>query len=469
MLRNEIQILSLVNQVLVSNNGASNRVYNELAGLTARLTSEIIKDQELSKEINKALAFEYPKKVIEKGGNYPAVLFVVEQLDEMSSKLKKEMLAELNKKNNIDSANQVFFRLGAFIRNREGGRPVHVENFDTYQKEDFNPVLRFNAPISDEEREAISENGFLTGQLDQSLTTTVEEIKRIFNAEIGEIFTSFDKYETFRESYRMTMAALSDSAEAAPVFNLLKSNFDAVEGIGRLFSFVSSTFNSFSLNLINESVSTTEQLSATARLEQSLREAYGGFESQVQLLMDNEAGSGAGLDSLAKVKQTYSEFKEAVGQDLLTVKKIFTDIQNLLNPFKKAYLNNELFSDQVNRFTVDDLPAEGYVELKYIVGKRPGDEILVKAELEEGEGGRTHELYRRYIKLERIETNVKMAGSIILANPFQRDETDQVTIKSKYQFTPTYGIFLKWGSRKSHFYNNFLNFGLGLIILISRF
>ena len=68
--------------------------------------------------------------------------------------------------------------------------------------------------------------------------------------------------------------------------------------------------------------------------------------------------------------------------------------------------------------------------------------------------------------IERVDLHVKMSGSLILASPLNRSQmiTDGRISEnlSEFQFAPTYGIFMKWGSRKSAAYNEFVQFGLGL-------
>jgi len=121
----------------------------------------------------------------------------------------------------------------------------------------------------------------------------------------------------------------------------------------------------------------------------------------------------------------------------------------------------------VLRFTAGSIPLTGLIELKYIGERKAGDEILIKAVLERGKkaGNRNFEqktLLRRYVTMSRIAVHVKMSGSVILANPYDRASNPAVALQNRYQFSPTYGIFLKWGSRKSKFYNDFVAFGAGL-------
>ena len=71
------------------------------------------------------------------------------------------------------------------------------------------------------------------------------------------------------------------------------------------------------------------------------------------------------------------------------------------------------------------------------------------------------EIYRRYISMARISPHLKMAGTLVLANPYNRLNSASVELENKFQFAPSYGIFMKWGSRKSKFYNDFLTLGVG--------
>ena len=156
-----------------------------------------------------------------------------------------------------------------------------------------------------------------------------------------------------------------------------------------------------------------------------------------------------------------------MGKDVNSVRSYLNTARSVVSTFRKSYLKSEAFSEQVKRFTAGNLPEEGYIELKYIGRRGIGDEILIKATLERGRDPRnanfeSRELYRRYLSMQRVSTHVKMSGALILANPFLRDNNAKVTLESRYQFTPTYGIFLKWGSRKSRFYNDFLDLGFGM-------
>ncbi|MEL6942081.1 MAG: hypothetical protein AAFO82_05380, partial [Bacteroidota bacterium] len=59
--------------------------------------------------------------------------------------------------------------------------------------------------------------------------------------------------------------------------------------------------------------------------------------------------------------------------------------------------------------------------------------------------------------------HLKMSGSLVLADPLnQTSIASPIKLENQFQFAPNYGIFMKWGSRKSKFYNDFLSFGVGL-------
>ncbi|MEL6254457.1 MAG: hypothetical protein AAFR87_20780 [Bacteroidota bacterium] len=102
----------------------------------------------------------------------------------------------------------------------------------------------------------------------------------------------------------------------------------------------------------------------------------------------------------------------------------------------------------------------------YIGSRNPGDEILIKASLEIGTNQNdpnfeSKQLYRKVLKIQRINPYIRMSSSFILANPYTRDKIPAIDLENNFQFVPTYGIILKWGSRKNNFYNNFVNLGLG--------
>lgn len=70
--------------------------------------------------------------------------------------------------------------------------------------------------------------------------------------------------------------------------------------------------------------------------------------------------------------------------------------------------------------------------------------------------------FRRYVTITRIAAHFRMSGSLVLANPYNRESNSAITLSNQFQFAPTYGVMMKWGSRKSKFYNEVVSLGVGL-------
>jgi hypothetical protein len=107
------------------------------------------------------------------------------------------------------------------------------------------------------------------------------------------------------------------------------------------------------------------------------------------------------------------------------------------------------------------------IELNYIGTVSPGDEIVIKATLERGTdredpGFVEKPLFRKVIKIQRINPYVRMSGSIIMANPYTRDQArfqGIIDLENTYQFAPTYGIILRKAAARAVFTTVSLTWG----------
>lgn len=465
LLRYKVSILQEVNEILEQGSQTDLQIFARLAAESNRLIAEIVQDEALANEINLLLVSEYIEKATVRGRSYPPIMFILEVLERKAATMRRQFLSELGVAAGQDSGRVIYFRLGAFIKNRSGGRPVHVENFDTYDRESYSPIRRFSTPISQAEKEKLQENAELMTRLEGGLSTGIENSRLLIKAELREVFASFDAYKAFRETYTRMRERLSQAPEASAASRVLDAHFSQLEGVNRLYLTLSQAITQLADGLSPGSLSDEGPDYLAGQLQQVIAGAYAQFDE-----MAGQVGGEAGIAGKAELDSVaiqYEAFKDAAVGDIQRLRNFLADVQDLLNPFRRTRLDNERFTEQVSRYTAGNLPDDGYIELKYIGERKTGDEILIKAVLERGTDRERlryeeKELYRRYLTLERVRVHVRMSGSLILANPYQRDETDQVSLENKYQFAPTYGIFLKWGSRKSHFYNDFVNLGLGL-------
>lgn len=394
--------------------------------------------------------------------------WVFDLLTDKAESLRQGFLQDLGLEANADSSLLVYFRLGAFVQNRQGGYPIHVENFDTYSPEQYSQSLTFSQPISSDEKEALQENTRAGQQLQQEFELGKLRFQELLQSS-DPLFASRPAYDSLKQminGQQQMMAQAQEDPDAVAVLNRASIDLQQVE-FG--YDLVRSTFGTLTEGF-TPSESTVRQLELVlGRLQTLVDTAYGRYQSSLQSYrqtVTEEAGQPR-LDQLSKVDVAFSDYQAAVREDVSLLRSALSKAVGLLHPLKKNYLANDRFTEQVQRFTLGNLPPEGILTLK-TAGVRPGDDVIVKAVLQRGRGpaDRFYEeqtLSRRVIRIERVSPHIKMSGSLILANPYNPTRTsDTVALASNFQFAPSYTIFVSWGSRKSRFYNQFIGLGLGL-------
>ncbi len=461
LLKSENEILEIVNRKF---SGSSKPV---LADFQELATESNLFLKNIQKHLDKALLDELEsddtaQKFLDFEGPY--IIFVIRFLEEKAQNLRDSLLLNLKVDGQTDSSLMVYFRLGAFLKNKSGGRPVHVEHFDEISPDAYSEIARFSPPISEPEKKALSETMQLNENLQGNLTQATDFFKQAVKARINNLFPSDSSRLKLKKIYSSSLVALNGSPETQPAAQVLLENELDLGRVDRFYSLAAETYQQFAGNFPGDLLKGDHFDQTFDDLEQLVINAFQKFKGDVESYQTNAGAPG--LSQLITVENSYDQYVTAAKQDISGIKTLFLNIRNLLDPFRKSYLENEDLTEKVSRFTAGKIPPTGLIELKYIGERKAGDEILIKAVIERGRNRSNpnfeqKELFRRYVGIARVAAHVKMSGSVILANPYNR-EKNNIALTNRYQFTPNYGIFLKWGSRKSKFYNDFLSFGLGL-------
>ena len=426
------------------------------------LYEDILTDEDLAEEIESE-----PVEALAANFDGPYIAFVIDYLNMKADSLRQNILQDLGLNMNSDSAALVYFRLGAFIKNKQGGRAVHVENFDDL---DLGPFVDtkdfFGQPLGPAEREALDEQKEIGQNLRKSFEDNTTKLSETIKVKAKELFTANEAFDTLRSVRAETLLEFrQDEKKYKEAISVVEASQPEMDRVSNLYTSISSVFNELSGRLSPELISEGRFFKLLDELESAVNDAYNSFVTRSVAYKTSPASFSDAVESLNLVGNTYKEYTSAVEKDLTGARDLLDNVRSILNIFRKPYLESEEFSEKVNRFTYGGIPENGIIELRYIGERRTGDEILIKAVLEKGndtrmKGFEETELYRRYITIERVAPHIRMSGSLILASPMNREKVNP-DLKS-FQFAPTYGIFLKWGSRKSHFYNNVANFGIGL-------
>ncbi|MDP5172113.1 MAG: hypothetical protein NWR72_17850 [Bacteroidia bacterium] len=466
----QTDILKKVNELVELDQAGQTKPFEkikELATLENVVLAEVQADTALALEVNDRIE-EYILKTIS-DPQYTFIEWVFSFLTEKSEILRQSFLADLGIDANADSSLLVYFRLGAFVQNKQGGYPIHVENFDSYSPEEYSQSLSFSQPISSEEKDALAANTRSGQALQQQFQLNKLRFQDLLKSN-DEVLASKTTYDTLKQvifSQQAELASLTPKDTLAEKI-LQRASID-LKQVELAYSLVASSYEVMAEGF-SPSSSTIDQVKEMLfRLEKIVDTAYSRYDRGLASYKEElgSSTSGARLEMLSDVDLRFADYRQAVKSDANGLKSFLSRALGILNPLKKNSLANDKFSEKVKRFTLGNLPGEGIITLK-TSGTRPGDDIIIKAVLQRGRSPRDRyyeevSLSRRVLRLERVSAHVKMSGSLILANPYAPTVTsDTVALKNNFQFAPSYTIFMSWGSRKSHFYNQYLGFGLGL-------
>lgn len=454
----ENQILELLDSDLTDEEN-----FYGLTSLEDSVYTLIDDDIELAAELDSEAADDMYYAFQAEGQN-SYILFLLQYLENKADGIRASFLKELGV--DSDSAELVFFRLGAFLKNKSGGRAIHVEHFDDIDKGPYSEKKTFfGKALGEEEVAALKENKSLADSLKANFDQSQLSIGETIRAKSKDLFPSREKYRELRSTVKLAIdnikvEAQEDSASTSVLLDRISGL--GLDDVATFYSSFASQFGQMDKGIGRQNPLEIESLYGLLKSIEDVVDA-----PDISLL-ENAEETSAFSSNLTAVKNSFSSYKEAVKKDVSDLRSFLNSVSSILNVFKKPYLESEKFSERVKRFTAGNIPETGYIELRYIGERKAGDEILIKAVLQKGKdtNPEEREVYRRYVKIERVDPHVKMSGSLILASPLNRSQMiSEGRISenlSEFQFAPTYGIFMKWGSRKSQFYNEFVQFGLGL-------
>ncbi|NJK84087.1 MAG: hypothetical protein HC912_10095 [Saprospiraceae bacterium] len=462
------KIIRFINTKFANSNQQPLAVYQELAALSTELLEAIELDEAMFEELT-SVALE--EAFSQSQDSY--IIFVIRYLENKAQEIRNALLADLGVDGQVDSSLMIYFRIGAFLKNRSGGRPVHVENFDTYAPEAYIEVSRFANPLSEDEKSALSLNKRLHDSLQVSTNTLSEHMKSVFSTKFNTLFPkSDDSRLNLRKTFTNSLTKLNSDSNTKPAASILLDNELNIERVGRTYQLIKNSFDQFQSIFPNGLFKENTLNSTLNELESLLNFAYKKFVEDVTLYQQNPnirafTGNIPGLVELQRVDTAYNNYVTNTSEVLNGIRTVLGEVERFITPFKKAYVENEELTEAIRRFTVGEIPESGFIELKYIGERRIGDEILIKAVLERGKSRANRnfeqkEIFRRYVSISRIAAHFRMSGSLVLANPYNRESNSAITLENQFQFAPTYGVMMKWGTRKSKFYNDVISLGIGL-------
>ncbi len=434
------------------------------------LENYVLKDPALSKKVNEKMeSSDQPED------DYRFIFSVVREEIERISSEYNQVFTGLN------------FRLGGWINRGAAPEPIHIEEFDTIQKDEFYEFPFFVPPTA-EEWEKLKKMQDAAKNINEKGLSAVLNIKGQLNQYIAgleaEINTSLDctlKSLTDIKGQIISQATIDFKEQFKATDNVIQKVKDLLDLLQRL------------KKVIQELDILPGQLEQNIQLVQSLATA---IKNDISSLPDDiknakqeiENGLKGALVTLGKdiqdsIKNSIEQIKNDCLKNILaTIAEVRSKIDSIVTLFRDEVIKNlalmspqwgaalEL-SDKVARFSIDKIPVEGNVDLRFLGKREEGNELCFKAVLETKPKTSEDKMQaltidQKYFILFKM-VYIKLKPAMIFAAPLlkkaERAENG-ITLSDKktFQAAASYSVLLKLGNRKSVAYNKLFRIGIGL-------
>jgi hypothetical protein len=445
-LEQKTQMLRLLQEGVASANGKPNYVkLDSLSALLDGFYTNLLSDPELLSMAAKAHQ-EYKQKVAAQlidRKTYTDDMYFVEYF----ANAAKSVLDRL------ESAEQVRFKLAGKLKSSNGlARPVHLgDDFDDIPEENF-VVPRWVFSLSDAQKQELRAVAQVANQLDSLRIKSMKDVKNAFFS----AFSSKNCFETLQKEFEALpdlMKGFSDTL-ARRAMAIIKPLQDQLINVQSQYLGVPNTA---------AGINNMEQLSGfNSQLETLNTTSVNFFKNLPNVLQQipNDIQATPQIQHLFKLRDDCAMQAKT---DINNFRRLFSAIATGYGGAGAEQDFNNKITDQVKRLSVGNLPAESFVDLTRTGRRENGDVLVLQAYVQldnNANNAKPAQIYRQEINLQQIAMYSEVKVNLILANP-----TVTVPGLSKnFVFAPSYSILLRKGSRKSKFYNEFINIGIGLNI-----
>jgi len=336
----------------------------------------------------------------------------------------------------------------AFKKDASGGDRVHIQNYDTYTNRDFFTVERWVTSLSDDEKQRLQELAEIARENNQREF----ELFRTLKGKLLEEFPSIACFVGFKtNSVEVIKSIELDDVIPAEIKLKIAEIQSAINQFETLYQLLKTDIRQWNITVI---LNIKQQAEILYEHLQSINTEF----SDVQTLINQTA-------IVPKFQPLISEFQICYTQVQLDLVKLQNGIA-LLFGLQNNYIANKAIGDEVLKFSVDNLPEKGYINLKGTGERQNGDELLIEMILRtpstvENAPDQIFVLEQREFTMLLLGPRSEVAVGLIFANPFDKDGLNLESNRDFF-YAPSASLLLKFGSSKSYFYNEFLDFGVGL-------
>lgn len=350
--------------------------------------------------------------------------------------------------------NKVFFRLGAFLNQTA----VHLEGFDSFKNGDYFFVQPFVTSISEDEKKEFDKYKELAKDAnDNAAKAFKNKIKEAIMPLIDSLKQAVKiRFNSSINSFESANAAVSEIKNEIrdEIGNCKNEISKFIASVDLLIAAINEVgkadyVNNILTNLQNTSISFLE---LKTNLDKSVVKMSTLIPVEGRAVFDN-------------FKKGFEEGKKAF-EDIVSDAKAFLDSNIQLNTRLSDNLNESFLKlgDEVNKIPLDNIPDETTLDLKYTGNRKNGDRLYLKAVLDRILPGNT-KVEEKTIDFTSIGLyQIKLHNSIDPVLLMVDNTSGQFPSKKQFQYDPSYSVLFKKGFRKSTFYNNFIEIGLGVNI-----
>jgi len=338
----------------------------------------------------------------------------------------------------------------AFKKGQSGGDRVHIQNYDTYSNRNYFNIERWVTNLSIE---------------DQQQLGALAEIARENNKR------EFELFETLKKKL------LNELSSISCVISLKNNIIKFIRNI-ELNNFIPPKVKT-KIFAVKAAISQFQSLYQL--LKRDIR------QWNITVLLNIEDQMLTVIESIKSIDKTIVDLKTLINQtasaptfmplmDELNnfYAKIQIDIASLENGIallfglQTNYIANKSIGDEAMSFSLDNLPEKGFINLKDTGKRQNCNELLIEMVLRmastmDNAPEQIFTLEQRTFIMQLISARSEIAVGLIFASLFNKADLNLQSNRDFF-YAPSASLLLKFGSSKSYFYNEFLDFGVGLNI-----
>lgn len=353
-------------------------------------------------------------------------LYILGRYNEELEKLRDELAA-------LEQAARVQFSLRAFRKDKSGGARLHIENFDLFEQGEFYNVSNWVLAFTPEQMEQVQAYRSLA----DTLNLGAEQAFASFKNKLYNLLPALDCIGTMPAELRL-------AAETVPG--------DVRVLVDQSLAGLQQQVDQLKSDLL--ALSPGDPFDAQARVL--------GVRTQLDSLYQQTL---RGFVNLPQTNPHLNNIRTCVDQTRTDLEKIQAFAASFpLNYLQKVYLATDTLAAEVLAFDLNRIPDVGILDLQYTGRRDEGDELLIQALFVPKDD--TINRARNFTVILEREAVMILTGAhstskigVILAQPYTLEQGEA----AKFRFTPSAALLVKFGNRRSHFYNKFLDPAIGIV------